>query len=223
MIGFARTSVGAREDGTPMSAPQTVDGLTELAGCFGGLVTRAHIKAAGIHERVVASWVSQGRIVRLHRGVYQIAELGQRTPQTSLASVQLRIPSSVICLETALALHGLTKTFPAATSVAVSRTARAPSISGVSVYRFSSSQLVDIETRTHQGVLVSVFSLEKTLVDLLRYRRALGLEPFWSGLSAYLKSGMFDQNRLEAVARDCRTGRLMLEMINRLKSEPVRV
>ena len=205
-----------------IAAPQTTDGLLELADRFGSLVTRAHIKAAGIHERVIASWVSQGRIVRLHRGVYQIAELGQRLPETSLASVQLRIPNGVICLETALALHGLDTAFPAVVSVAVGRSARAPSIPGVSVYRFASSQLIDIQTRTHQGVPVSVFGLEKTLVDLLRYRRALGLEPFWGGLRAYFKSEMSDQNRLEAVARDCRTGRIMLEMIDMLKSEPGR-
>ncbi len=206
-----------------IAAPQTTDGLIELAARFGGLVTRAHIKAAGIHERVIASWVSQGRIVRLHRGVYQIAEFGRGAPQTSLASVQLRIPNGVICLETALAVHGMTAAFPAVVSVAVGRTARAPTIPGVSVYRFAPGQLTDIETRTHQGVPVSVFGLEKTLVDLLRYRRALGIEPFWSGLSAYFKSEMLDQNRLEAVARDCRTGRIMLEMIEKLNAQPVRV
>jgi very-short-patch-repair endonuclease len=46
--------------------------VAALAACQHGVVTSAQLAAAGLGSRAIAHRVAQGRLIRLHRGVYQV-------------------------------------------------------------------------------------------------------------------------------------------------------
>jgi predicted transcriptional regulator of viral defense system len=119
-----------------------------------------------------------GLVERVGRGLYVAAD-AQWTEHHSLAEVAARVPHGVVCLLSALNVHGLTTQAPSEVWVAVDRKARAPREPGLPIrlVRFSGAALTSgIEERSVEGVTVRVYSPAKTVVDCFRYRNKIGLD-----------------------------------------------
>ena len=85
----------------------------------GGILRTQEAKAAGIHPRTLAAIVDDGTVLRLGRGVYQLADAALSEPD--LAVVARKVPRAVVCLVSALAHHRLTTQIPHAIDLAVPR------------------------------------------------------------------------------------------------------
>lgn len=141
-----------------------------------GMTRLTEFRDAGISAMTVSRMEKAGDVVRLGRGLYQLADAALDTHQ-SLAEVSRLVPKGVICLASALAFHGLTDQMPPTVWIAIARKGWRPRLRypPIRVARFSDDELQrNVEHKEIAGTVVPVFSVAKTVADLFRYRRTLG-------------------------------------------------
>ncbi|MGO4156988.1 type IV toxin-antitoxin system AbiEi family antitoxin domain-containing protein [Cupriavidus sp. YAF13] len=149
-----------------------------------GLVRASEMREIGVTATTIARLERDGVAVRLARGVYQLADapLGL---QHTLALASKLVPSGVICLTSALAFHELTDQIPAKVWMAIGQKDWKPSFDYPPV-RFirSPAPRDDPDTERHaiDNVSVPVFSVARTIADLFRYRKKVGLNTALEGL-----------------------------------------
>jgi predicted transcriptional regulator of viral defense system len=172
-----------------------------------GFLTRQQVVDAGLRPRTLSRLIGEGRVERVQRGVYRLSDAPMQTAE-ELLELHLRVPHAVVCLTSALAYHRLSTVAPLEVHLAISRTARTPAVTfpPVHFYRFSTDALEYGVTSTRiGGVDVPIFTPEKTLADLLKYRNKLGIDLFLEGLKTYFsKTPRPDLHALREAARVCR-------------------
>lgn len=92
-------------------------------------------KAGGIHRRELYKLIDEGVLEVIERGLYRLKAM----PEPSLPDfmpVAKKNPRSVICLISALAFHEITTQIPHFVYVALSRNARKPSITYLTMRYF---------------------------------------------------------------------------------------
>ncbi len=127
---------------------------------------------------VLSRLVTAGKLERIARGVYAL--LGQAMSEhRSLAEVALRVPRGVVCLLSALRVHGIGTQAPFEVWLAIAHRAPIPRLDQpkIRTVRMSGAALTDgIERLAVDGVDVPVFSAAKTVADCFKYRNKIGLD-----------------------------------------------
>jgi predicted transcriptional regulator of viral defense system len=158
----------------PLPSTQRDQALTLLKQR--GIARLADLQTAGVTATTVNRMERAGEVVRLARGLYQLPD-SNLDPHQSLAEAARLVPKGVICLASALSLHGLTDQMPPKVWIAIGRKEWRPRITypPLRVARFSDEQLRrGVERKKIAGTTVPVFGVAKTVADLFRYRRTVG-------------------------------------------------
>ncbi|MQX90487.1 transcriptional regulator [Sinorhizobium meliloti] len=153
-----------------------------------GIARLAELRNAGVTAATVSRMERDGEVLRLARGLYQLAD-AELAANHSLAEVAKRVPKAVICLVSALVFHGLTDQLPRHVWLAIGRKDWAPKPDGtpIRIVRFTESLLNEgIETHTVEGVPIRIFGVAKTVADCFRYRNKIGLSVAIEGLQEAL-------------------------------------
>ncbi|WP_316166792.1 MULTISPECIES: type IV toxin-antitoxin system AbiEi family antitoxin domain-containing protein [unclassified Bradyrhizobium] len=156
-----------------------------------GIARLAEIRRKGITAATVSRSVDSGHVTRLGRGLYQLAN-APADPNRCLAAAAKRIPRGVICLTSALAFHCIADKSPCRVWVAIGPKDCKPQIDypAVRVVRFSNKLLRDgIEVHQIEGVSVSISNVAKTVTDVFRHRRSVGIEVSIRALGEALRQG----------------------------------
>jgi predicted transcriptional regulator of viral defense system len=147
------------------------------------------LMAEGVTAATVTRMERAGTIVRLARGLYQLPDAAVDSNHT-LAQVAKLVPRGVVCLASALAFHGLTDQLPAKVWIALGVKERRPAFAypPARFVRFPDDQLT-VAVRRHliDGVDVPIFNVAKTVVDVFRYRRTVGVNLALEGLREALR------------------------------------
>lgn len=154
-----------------------------------GIVRLAELRQAGVTAATVARLARDCDVIRLARGLYQLAD-APLDANHSLAEAAKRVPRGVVCLVSALAFHGLTDQLPNKVWMAIGRKDCEPRANGtpIRVVRFSDSLLsAGVETHPIEGVPVKVFGVAKTIADCFRHRARIGLSVAVEGLQEALR------------------------------------
>jgi predicted transcriptional regulator of viral defense system len=141
-----------------------------------GLMRAAELRAAGVTPSTVSRMVEAGYIVRLARGLYQLANAAVDS-QHELALAAKRAPKGVICLASALAFHGLTDQLPRRVWMAIGLKdwRPTPDHPPLRIIRLSQNLLTqDVEHHVIDGVEVKVFGAARSVVDAFRAERTVG-------------------------------------------------
>lgn len=149
-----------------------------------GLTRLSEFRRAGITAATISRLEASGAITRLARGLYQLADADVDANHT-LAEASKLVPKGVVCLTSALAYHGLTDQIPARVWLAIGSKDWQPRLSypPMRFARFPAEQLASgVEHHRIDGVSVPIFSAAKTVADMFRYRRAVGLRVAIEGL-----------------------------------------
>ncbi len=160
------------------------------------------LRAAGVTSVTLRRMQDSGEIVKLGRGVYQIAD-ADYTAEHSLAEAALRVPNGVVCLVSALAHHGLTDLMPSKVWVAIGHKAWTPTASSppLRIVRFADSLLTDgVDTVVIADVGVRIFGVAKTIADSFRHRRSVGLAIALEGLQEALRQRKATASEILAAA-----------------------
>jgi predicted transcriptional regulator of viral defense system len=177
----------------------------------GGHLRMSEAIEKGISRYMLYKMRDEGTIEQLSRGVYRLAEL-PAIGNPDLVTVSLRIPNAVICLVSALAVHGLTTQIPHAVDIALPRTTRTPSLDYpvTRVYRFSQKTWsTGIEIQMMDAVPVRVYCVEKTLADCFRYRNKLGMDIVLEALKLYARRNDVHYDKILEYARAHRSDKAM--------------
>ena len=127
---------------------------------------------------VLSRLVAAGKLDRLARGIYGLP--GQAISEhRSLAEVALRVPQGVVCLLSALRLHGIGTQAPFEVWLAIEHRAHISRLDQPRIrpVRMSGLAFTDgIEHLPIDGVSVPVFNAAKTVADCFKYRNKIGLD-----------------------------------------------
>jgi predicted transcriptional regulator of viral defense system len=168
-----------------------------------GPVRARDLDNAGIPRAYLRRLCERGLLEQMDRGLYQLAD-APVTELHSLAEVGKRVPHAIVCLLSALQVHGLTTEVPHAVWVLIDRHARLPKVSypKLEVVRASGpAREHGVEKRTIEGVAVHLTTPAKTVADCFRYRRHVGLEVALAALRDYLRGKRGGIDPLVAAAR----------------------
>ena len=132
----------------------------------------------GLPTVILSRLVSAGKLERIARGVYSLP--GRTLSEhRSLAEVALRVPRGVVCLLSALRVHGIGTQAPFEVWVAIPPHTPTPRLDqpALRVVRMSGAALTEgIEQILIDGVQVPVFNVAKTVADCFKYRNKIGLD-----------------------------------------------
>jgi predicted transcriptional regulator of viral defense system len=179
----------------PSTAPSVVAGL-------GGTARTRDILAAGVHPRDLYAARDAGQLVEVARGVYRLADLPLTEPD--LVVVAMLMPQAVLCLVTALHLHGLTVEIPRAVHVALPRGVHPARFDHppLEVYHFSNaSYAAGVEERAVDGVTVRLTTPAKSVADAFKFRGRLGLELALDALKQALARRAASPAEIDRMAR----------------------
>lgn len=133
-----------------------------------GIFTSKEAKTLGIHPALLSYYVKKGKLKRLSRGLYQSIEYSPPGFQwTDLVEAVYGVNEGVICLISALAIYGLTEEIPRQHWIGVRHGTDVVSQPQLKIVRFRNLELGKT-TIELEGVIVSIFDRERTIVDAFR-------------------------------------------------------
>lgn len=122
--------------------------------------------------------VAAGKLQRVARGLYSLPDQPMHEHR-SLAEVALRVPRGVVCLLSALRVHGMGTQAPFEVWLAMPHHIPVPRLGqpALRVVRMSDATRSEgVEHIVIDGVDVPVFSAAKTVADCFKYRHKIGLD-----------------------------------------------
>jgi hypothetical protein len=176
------------------------------------LVRIRDLRAAGVNPIVI--WLDQGK--RVAPGVWAHADW----PVVRTAVAAKRVPRGVVCLQSALFLHGLASE-PELTWLAIGEHARKPSFQTppIRTVRFSRRAFEDgIEEHSVFGAPVRVYGVAKTVADLFKFRDKLGSQLAVGALRDALLTGRCTELQLWHWARVCRVSAVVAPYLRVMRS-----
>jgi Transcriptional regulator, AbiEi antitoxin/REase_MTES_1575 len=165
--------------------------IARLAERQHGVVSLAQLLLLGLSRSAVAKRARQGRLTRIHRGVYAVGHGRLTLRGYWMAAVLAHGPGAVLSHRSAAALHGIRPDNRPKTDVTVPRPS-ARSRSGIVVHRSTTLQPADITTI--DGIPCT--SLARTLLDLADVIDRQGVE---RAVSQAEVLGIFDLREVEEV------------------------
>jgi hypothetical protein len=160
---------------------------SHLRGLLGDTFTYGEAKEAGVGDRRLYRLRDTGEVIPLGGGVYRWAEAPPA--DSDLVEIAERVPRATLCLETALARHGLIDSIPAAINIAVPRGSTRPTLKApCRLHQFDrhtfevGRELFEVGARRPVGL----YSAERSLVDIVRLRHLEGSDVAWEALRRWL-------------------------------------
>jgi predicted transcriptional regulator of viral defense system len=127
---------------------------------------------------VLSRLVAAGKLERVARGVYSLPAR-KLSEHRSLAEVSLRVPQGVVCLLSALRVHGIGTQAPFEVWIAIPHHSPTPRVDqpALRVVRMSGQALTEgVDPIVFDGVKVPVFNPAKTIADCFKHRNKIGID-----------------------------------------------
>jgi predicted transcriptional regulator of viral defense system len=171
-------------------------GLTKAG--LGAFFRPSQVERLGIEYDELQRFVASGVAERVGRGLYRLTE-AEPTENYSLAAVAARVPRSVICLLSALRVHGIGSQVPREVWLAIPHKARAPRFPGtrIRLLRFSGAAWTyGVVDTSFEGVPARITNPTRTVVDCFRFERLIGREAALDALRDSLRQRLVTTDSL---------------------------
>lgn len=195
---------------------------TPLAGLRAAGITSffrpAQLEAVGLTRDQLPALLRSGSVERVGRGLYRLAD-AEPTENYSLAMACARVPNSIVCLLSALRVHGIGTQTPAEVWLAVPHKARAPRLPALRlrVVRFSGpAWTFGVQDTKFEGVPARITSPARTVADCFRFERLVGPEAAMEALQDALRQRKVTAAELSRVAEVLPSRRLSAALDVRL-------
>ncbi|MCK4305629.1 MAG: type IV toxin-antitoxin system AbiEi family antitoxin domain-containing protein [Candidatus Eisenbacteria sp.] len=160
-----------------MSSTKLSENRLRQAG-LGVFFRPGQLERLGIGYDQLRRLVSRGAVERVGRGLYRLAD-AEPTENYSLAAASARVPNSIVCLLSALRVHGIGTQLPREVWLAIPHKARAPRAFGtqIRVVRFTGAAWTyGVQDTTFERVPARITGPARTVVDCFRFERLIGRE-----------------------------------------------
>jgi predicted transcriptional regulator of viral defense system len=145
---------------------------------LGAFFRPSELGEAGLTRFQLPALVRRGEVQRVSRGLYRITD-AEPTENYSLAMACAQAPNSIVCLLSALRVHGIGTQAPAQVWLAIPHKARAPRLPGLRlrVVRFTGpAWTFGVKKVEFEGVPARITSVARTVADCFRLERLVGRE-----------------------------------------------
>lgn len=145
---------------------------------LGAFFRPSQVEEAGITRHQLRALVRRGVVERVGRGLYRRAD-AEPTEHYSLAMACARVPTSIVCLLSALRVHGIGTQAPAAVWLAIPHKARRPHLPELRlrIVHFSGpAWTFGVKETAFEGVPARITTPARTVVDCFRFERLVGPE-----------------------------------------------
>lgn len=186
----------------------------------GGILRTKDAQELGIHPRTLYSLRNAGKLEKLSRGLYRIADLPP-LENPDLTIVAARSEIARICLISALDFHDLTTEIPHSVDIALPKDRRPPKLDypPVRVFRMSGDSIIEgIEHHEIDGVDVKIFNPAKTVADCFKFRDRIGQDTAIEALRFYLEKKPGTTQDLIHYSRICRVESVITPYVEALTS-----
>ncbi len=149
----------------------------------------AQARAAGLTRHRLYQLRDSGMIEQIDRGLYRRADAD--IGNLDLIAAATRIPSSTLCLGTALARHGLSDVIPSRIDIAIPRGHRRPATPATIQWHFFDPDTFEIGRDTiavGDHLRIGLYSPERCIIDAFRMRGIEGHEQAYEALRRWLKA-----------------------------------
>ena len=175
------------------------------------LLRARDLTAQALPTVVLSRLVAAGKLERVARGVYSLP--GRPISEhRSLAEVALRAPRGVVCLLSALRVHGIGTQAPFEVWLAIPPHTPTPRLEQptLRVVRMSGPALSEgVEPIGIDGVQVPVFNANKAVADCFKFRNKIGLDVALEALKDAWRSRKVTMAELSHFAKINRVERVM--------------
>lgn len=149
----------------------------------------SRLEEADLTRDQLPALMRSGSVERVGRGLYRIAD-AEPTENYSLAMACARVPNSIVCLLSALRVHGIGTQLPADVWLAIPHKARAPRLRELrlTIVRFSGPAWTFwVQDTEFEGVPARITSPARTVADCFRFERRVGPEAAMEALQDALR------------------------------------
>ncbi|GIX49459.1 MAG: transcriptional regulator [Candidatus Tectimicrobiota bacterium] len=160
----------------------------------------------GLSPYALQRLVAAGEVEKIRPGLYRLTD-AEPSEMETIALVAAVVPAGIVCLLSALSLHGIGTQLPHEVWLGLDRKARKPSRlpARVRIVRFSGPMLTyGVKTQRILGVPVRVTSPARTVVDCFRYRNKIGLDVATEALREALRTRKTTVDEILRTAEVCR-------------------
>lgn len=161
------------------NGPERDDPARRLrAAGLGAFFRPGQVEEAGLTRHQLRTLVRRGVIERVRRGLYRLAG-AEPTEHYSLAMACARVPTSVVCLLSALRVHEIGTQAPGEVWLAIPHKARRPRLPELRlrIVRFSGPAWnYGVKSTVFEGVPARITTPARTVVDCFRFERLVGPE-----------------------------------------------
>ena len=167
--------------------------------------------SGGYSRMYLAQLAKRGELRKIGRGLYA-SPLRKETEESGLAEIATKHPRSVVCLLSALSLHGLTTQAPHEVWLAVGSKERAPKMDypPIRVVRFGGDTLTEgSEVKVIEGIPVQITNVPKTIADCFKFRNKIGLDVALEALKEAWRDKRVRMDDLWHYAQLCRVQNVM--------------
>ena len=158
------------------------------------------------------SSVTRGSLNVLDGGLYRLSNAPHLTNPDWVA-VAMRAPNAVVCLISALALHGMTTQVPHSIDLAIPSHGQIAKVDALPIRVFWYSEpafSAGVELVRIDEVSIRIYSAAKTVADCFKYRNKIGLDIAVEALRRFReRKKKPDFRELVLYARICRVERIM--------------
>jgi predicted transcriptional regulator of viral defense system len=154
-----------------------------------GFFRAAQLEQAGLTRDQLPSLLRSGRVERVGRGLYRLTE-AEPTENYSIAMACARVPNSIVCLLSALRIHGIGTQAPAEVWLAIPHKARQPRLRELKLrtVRFTGpAWTFGVQQTAFEGVPARITSPARTVADCFRFERLVGPEAAMEALQDGLR------------------------------------
>lgn len=145
---------------------------------LGAFFRPRRLEEVGLTRDQLPALLRAGVVERAGRGLYRLTA-AEPTENHSLAMACAKVPHGIICLLTALRVHGIGTQAPSAIWMAIPHKARVPRVAELRL-RFvrvsGPAATYGVEATTFEGVPARITSPARTIADCFRLARLVGPE-----------------------------------------------
>jgi predicted transcriptional regulator of viral defense system len=178
------------------------------------VVRARELYRSGIHPQELSRALERGLLSKIGRGLYARAGYPGYPAdiERQIVLACKRVPTGVVCLESAAKYHGLFPFESDSIWMAIDFKAKKPVVNRLQLrfVRFSGKALTQGVVNTKiDGVPVRIYSAAKTIADCLKYRRKMGRDLAARIMRESIVGRKCSEQRLRHFAKMCRVYKLV--------------
>ncbi len=167
---------------------ETKGRINEYLKTQGGVIRTSEFQKAGFHNSYLSELTEEGYLVRLKAGLYIAAET---QTVSGFYEIQLALPNAVICLASALTFYEMSTYEPSSVHIALPRNERIlpPDFPPIRRFSFGNARYeLGMKREQIEGHSIQIYDREKTICDVISYRRVLGQDITNEAVRNYLST-----------------------------------